>query len=327
MYDERQLYNQIQRNFPLQPRPFQSVADAHGMSEQAVLGLLARDLGAGRISRIGAVFAPNTIGVSTLAALKVEPAWLDHVAARVSAHAAVSHNYARVGHAYNLWFVAGARLRDELDAVLAAIGAEAGQRPLDLMLEREYHIDLGFPLCGKARRPSAPAIAMPARQRLDADDWRLVAALEAGLPLTPRPYHALSRQCDMAPDRILARLSEWQARGVIRRFGAIVRHRRFGYSHNAMCVWDVPDGRVDALGQRLARLSVVNLCYRRPRRLPHWPYNLFAMVHARSEDELRAALALFDQQCGLAAAPRAVLLGSKCYKQRGTRYAGAQVSP
>ncbi len=326
MYDERQLYDHIQRDFPLQPRPFQCVAQAHGLSEQAVLGLLARDLGAGRVSRIGAVFAPNTIGVSTLAALKVEPAWLDRVAARISANAAVSHNYARHGHAYNLWFVAGARHRAALDAALAAIGAEAGQAPLDLPLEREYHIDLGFPLCSEVRKPSWPTVRMPPLQRLDDDDWRLVAALEAGLPLTPRPYHALSRQCGMPLDRVLARLSQWHACGVIRRFGAILHHRRFGYSHNAMCVWDVPDGRVDALGKRLARLCAVSLCYCRARRLPHWPYNLFAMVHTRSEDELQAALALFDQQCGLAAAPRAVLLGSQCYKQRGTRYAGAQVS-
>ncbi|WP_454725674.1 MULTISPECIES: siroheme decarboxylase subunit beta [Cupriavidus] len=327
MYDEHQLYDCIQRDFPLQPRPFQCVAEAHGLSEQAVLGLLARDLGAGRVSRIGAVFAPNTIGVSTLAALKVAPAWLDRVAARVSASAAVSHNYARQGHAYNLWFVAGARSRAALDAALAAIGAEAGQWPLDLPLEREYHIDLGFPLRGEARKPSWPAVRVPPRPRLDDDDWRLVAALEAGLPLTPRPYHALARQCGMPLDRLLARLSQWHACGIIRRFGAILQHRRFGYSHNAMCVWDVPDGRVDALGTRLARLHAVSLCYRRARRLPHWPYNLFAMVHARGEDELHAALALFDQQCGLAAAPRAVLLGSQCYKQRGTRYAGAQVSP
>ncbi|WP_020203212.1 MULTISPECIES: siroheme decarboxylase subunit beta [Cupriavidus] len=327
MYDERRLYDDIQRDFPLQPRPFQCVAQAHGLSEQAVLGLLARDLGAGRVSRIGAVFAPNTIGVSTLAALKVEPAWLDRVAARVSANAAVSHNYARHGHAYNLWFVAGARHRATLDAALAAIAAETGQRPLDLPLEREYHIDLGFPLRGAAARPAWPAVRMPSRQQLNDDDWRLVAALEAGLPLTPRPYHALARQCGLPLDRVLTRLSQWHACGVIRRFGAILHHRRFGYDSNAMCVWDVPDGRVDALGQRLARLGVVSLCYRRPRRPPHWPYNLFVMVHARSEDELHAALALFDQQCGLAAAPRAVLLGSQCYKQRGTRYAGAPASP
>ncbi|MNT84530.1 hypothetical protein D3C72_2245540 [compost metagenome] len=90
-----------------------------------------------------------------------------------------------------------------------------------------------------------------------------------------------------------------------------------------MCVWDVPDARVDAVGMRLARLPRVTLCYRRVRRLPDWPYNLFAMVHARDPQDLQPALAHIRATAGLDLTPGAVLVGARCYKQRGTRYATA----
>ncbi len=327
MFDEQRFYDHIQRDFPLQPRPYQCAGAAMNLTEHAVLSLLARDVGAGRISRIGAVFAPNVIGASTLAALAVPTADLARVAARVSAYGAVSHNYARSGHAYNLWFVAGARNRAALNAVLASIASDVGQAPLDLPLEREYHIDLGFLLGAGAATRRAGKVQPPAPPQLDEDDWRLVAALETGLPLTPQPYHALALRCGLPWHQALARIDQWHASGVIRRFGAILHHRRFGYGHNAMCVWDVPDNRADAIGTRLSRLAPVSLCYRRTRRSPHWPYNVFAMVHARSDAELRTALELFDRQAGMAAMPGAVLRSGKCYKQRGTRYSAEAALP
>jgi len=326
------LYDGIQRDFPLTERPYQDIAERYGLCEHSLLAMLARDIGDGRISRLGAVFAPNVIGASTLAALAVPPAMLDRVARRVSNDPAVSHNYARGGSDYNLWFVAGARDRGTLDITLEAIAADVGLTPLDLPLEREYHIDLGFPLGGhpgptghrgNQRTPSRPV----PRTDLDAAGWRLVAALEDGLPLALRPYHELARRCGMNADAVIDRLTQWQSSGLVRRFGVVLQHRRFGYGHNAMCVWDVPDGRADAFGLRLTRVPGVNLCYRRSRRLPDWPYNLYAMVHARTDAQLQAALTRFRTECGLGSAPGLVLRGTHCYKQCGTRYASHVALP
>lgn len=319
MFDEQRFYDSIQRDFPIVPRPYQHAGAALDLNEHAVLSLLARDVGAGRVSRIGAVFAPNVIGASTLAALAVPSEVLPKVAARVNAYGAVSHNYARQGHPYNLWFVAGARNREALDRVLANIADDVGQLPLDLPMEREYHIDLGFSMSGAPGAPRGRREPSPVSIDLDEDDWRLVAALEAGLPLTPQPFHALALYSGVPLHRVLARIAQWHASGVIRRFGAILHHRRFGYRHNAMCVWDVPDSRVDAIGTRLARVAPVSLCYRRTRR-PAWPYNLFAMVHARSDAELQSALQHFDSQAGMGALPGRVLRSGTCFKQCGTRY-------
>jgi len=320
MFDEQRFYDRLQRDLPIEPRPFRSAGATMDLSEHAVLSVLARDVGAGRISRIGAVFAPNVIGTSTLAALAVPPSELEEVAARVNAYGAVSHNYARSGHRYNLWFVAGARHRAALDTLLLRIASDVGQMPLDLPMEREYHIDLGFPISGARSRRSRRRMQPPAATPLDDDEWRLVAALETGLPLTPEPFHALARQCGVPLHRVLTRIAQWRASGVIRRFGAILHHRPFGFRHNAMCAWDVPDDCVDKVGIRLAGVAPVNLCYCRTRREPVWRYNLFAMVHARSEPELQAALDLFDREAGMAPMPGVVLRSGTCYRQRGTRY-------
>lgn len=328
MLDEIRLYDRIQHDFPLQARPYQCAAEAFDLSEHTVLSLLARDLGNGRISRIGAIFAPNTIGASTVAALAIPAARFDRVVERINGDPNISQSHAREGHRFNLWFVAGARDRPTLDGVLARIAADVGQKPIDLPLEREYRVDLGLPLTSmrgtRRAKPQPPEILRtPSRPDLDEADWRLAAALESGLTLTPWPYHALARRSGLALTETLRRLANWRNTGVIRRFGAILRHRQFGYTHNAMCVWNVPDARVDAIGMRLAHVPHVTMCFRRPRRLPLWQYNLFAMIYARSQDELNMTLTSFDTIGGLASAPRAVLQASQCFKQRGSRYGGS----
>lgn len=321
MFDETQFYRLVQQDFPLDERPYQSTGRAFDLSEHAVLSLLARDLGNGRISRIGAVFTPDTIGESTVAALSIPSARIERVVERINADPDISQSHTREGHRFNLWFVAGARDRTKLDEVLARIAFDVGQKPLDLPLEREYRADLGVPL--GSERPAIPEVLKtPERPVLDEADWRLAAALESGLTLTPMPYHVLAHRSGLPLSETLTRLARWRDTGVIRRFGVILRHRACGYAHNAMCVWNVPDVRVDAIGMRLAHVPRVSMCFRRARRLPAWQYNLFAMIHARSASELDATLARFDVLGGLGNAPGAVLRAGRCYKQRGSRYGG-----
>jgi DNA-binding Lrp family transcriptional regulator len=324
-FDPAALYDRaMQHDFPLVACPYRLWAERLGCTEQALLAQLTRDLDAGRISRIGAVFAPGAIGASTLAALAVDSARLDEVARQISAHPAVSHNYVREGHAYNLWFVAGARDHQQLDAVLHDIAKTTGLTPLNLPMEREFHIDLGFALGLDA--PAAPRLprASVERPKLDDADWRLIAALEEGLALTPRPYDALARRAGITPAAALARLTQWRQSGIIRRLGVVLQHRRLGYTRNLMCVWDWPDDTVDAHGARLAQLPCVNLCYRRARRDADWPYNLFVMLHPR---DVRQAELSLQQLAQAGAAPHRVLPSRTCYKQRGMRYAVAESGP
>jgi DNA-binding Lrp family transcriptional regulator len=321
---EHRLLNDFQRLFPLVPQPYAVLAEAIGTDERAVIEAYARLRDAGALSRIGAVFRPGAIGASTLAAMAVPAERLEAVAAIVSAFPGVNHNYERE-HRLNLWFVAAAPGEAALDALLARIGALTGIEVLKLPLVEEYHIDLGFPLDG-GESPRTPRAKRTSRVSLGAADRRLVAALEDGLALEPRPYAALGRRAALTEQAVIDRLERWQAEGLVRRFGVVVRHHELGWRANAMAVWDVPDDVVTAHGRRLARAAGVTLAYRRARALPGWPYNLFCMVHGTERGEVQARIQALGRECGLEAFPHAVLFSRTRFKQTGPRYSAASAA-
>ena len=154
-------------------------------------------------------------------------------------------------------------------------------------------------------------------------DRRLLGALEDGLALAARPYARLAAALGLSEADVIARLKRLIAEGVIRRFGVIVRHRELGYRANAMVVWDVPDETVSETGRALAALPYITLCYRRPRRPPAWPYNLFCMIHGRDRAAVEALIEEATRHAGLTERPRAVLFSRRRFKQRGARYGAA----
>lgn len=311
---EFRLLNEFQRNFPLSDRPFAEVAQRLGSDEATVLATVQRLQQEGAISRIGAVFAPRSIGASTLAALAVPPVRLDEVAAQVSAHAGVNHNYERE-HRYNLWFVATAADEAALAVLLDDIQDQTGLPPIALPLVEEFHIDLGFDLIHGGK--TAPAARRCERRETSGQDRSLIAALQPGLPLVAEPYAALATQVGMEKSALAGRLQDWLADGCIKRFGVVVRHHELGYRANAMVVFDVPDGEVAAVGSRLAREPGVTLCYRRARDLPHWSKNLYCMVHGRSREDV---VPVIERLCALAGYPCEALFSVRRFKQCGAKY-------
>ena len=151
-------------------------------------------------------------------------------------------------------------------------------------------------------------------------DLDLLAALQDGLPLVDRPYARIAAELGVGEDDVLERLAVLQDNGTVSRFGVVVSHRELGYRANAMVVWDVPDERVDECGRCLAALPFVTLSYRRPRRLPDWPYNLFCMIHGRDRSQVLAEVEAATREAGLGGRKRAVLFSRRCFKQRGARY-------
>ena len=142
---ERRLLSDFQHDFPLSPTPYADIAHELGVSEAEVLEALTRLKKQGAVSRVGAVLRPNTVGVSTLAAMAVPNAELETVAALVSAYPEVNHNYERE-HTLNLWFVVTAPDSERLQQVLNEISTRSGYAVLPFPLLEDYHIDLGFDL-------------------------------------------------------------------------------------------------------------------------------------------------------------------------------------
>ncbi len=155
---------------------------------------------------------------------------------------------------------------------------------------------------------------------LDDIDRQLVLVTQQGLPLDPRPYHVIAAQLGLSAEEVMQRLRCMQASGVIRRIAAVPNHYALGYRGNGMTVWDVPDEHIDELGQRVGALEFVSHCYHRPRHLPDWPYNLFAMVHAPSRDEAQQLVEKIAALLGEHDRGHSVLFSSRILKKTGLRF-------
>lgn len=162
---------------------------------------------------------------------------------------------------------------------------------------------------------------------LDSLDCDLIDTLSDGLPLSPRPYQEIGRSLGLSEAGTIARIETLRRRGVIKRFGIIVRHRELGYRANAMVVWDIPDTRVGEIGTRLGACSAVSLCYRRPRRPPNWNYNLFCMLHGKERRTVLDLVQDISRDLGLEVFEHQVLFSQRRFKQCGARFGLGQRYP
>lgn len=156
---------------------------------------------------------------------------------------------------------------------------------------------------------------------LDAIDRRLVIATQNGLPLVVRPYRSIADAIGIGEAEVIARFKRLLDVGAIRRIGAIPNHYALGLTANGMAVWDVADESVDEIGSRVGALEFVTHCYERPRHMPLWPYNLFAMVHGRSRDEVLEKIARITDLIGAASRGHDVLFSTRILKKSGLRIA------
>jgi DNA-binding Lrp family transcriptional regulator len=157
---------------------------------------------------------------------------------------------------------------------------------------------------------------------MDEIDRQIILATQSGLPLEPQPYHAVARQVGVSPEEVMARMRRMLETGMIRRIGAVPNHYALGYKANGMTVWDVPDEQVDELGERVGVLDFVSHCYQRPRHLPEWPYNFFAMVHGHDKPEVEAQVRQIAELLGDADRGHDILYSTRILKKTGLRIGG-----
>ena len=148
----------------------------------------------------------------------------------------------------------------------------------------------------------------------------IIHAIQDGIPLAPRPFALIANELGSDEETVIEIVRDLQTRGVIKRFGVVVHHRNLGFRANAMVVWDVPDESVCITAKRLTEDPAVTLCYRRPRRLPSWPYNLFCMVHGRDRSSVLEKISELRRVAGIYELPYSILFSRRRFKQRGARY-------
>ncbi len=318
---DRRLLDQLQESLPLRPRPFATLGQVLGLSEDEVLSRTVALKAEGIIRHIGPIFSSRRLGYhSTLAAFHVPPGRLEQVAAQVSRHPGVSHNYAR-NHHYNLWFTLTLPPDQDLGDDIARLAAEAGvDDVLNLPSLRRFKLGVHFSMSG--RQGPAPADAPPPDRSRPAEltdfERDVVRALQTDLPLVARPFQGAAADLGVTEETLLQTARDLDRRGVMRRFSVVLQHRRAGFTANGMACWVVPEARVKAAGQAAAAFSAVSHCYQRPAFPPRWPYNLFTMVHGRTRDEVEGIVEDIHREIG--PLEHTILYSVQEFKKQRVRY-------
>jgi DNA-binding Lrp family transcriptional regulator len=154
---------------------------------------------------------------------------------------------------------------------------------------------------------------------MDEIDRQLVKLTQSGLPLVPEPYQQLAEQLSIETEEVMRRFQNMKQQGIIRRIAAVPNHYKLGYRYNGMTVWNVEDSQIDSLGQQVGRLDFVSHCYQRPRHLPDWPYNLFAMVHSRTPQGVEEQVKTIAMLLGEFLYAHEILYSRKILKKTGLR--------
>ena len=296
---DARLIDDYQSGFPVAERPFRVIGEELGIDEDEALDRVEHLRERGVFRRFGAVLNPPVIGSSTLAAVSAPAERFEEIAEVINGYRQVNHNYRR-DHEWNQWFVVTAASRETRDRILAEIEERTGREVLNLPMLTDYYIDLEFPVWNDdafARESldstdaGATRISEDATGDLSDLDRRLLVEIQDGFPLTATPYRDVAEAVDADVSDVLAAIERLLADGCIKRIGCVVNHIVTGFRNNCMVVWDVPDDRLDELGESVGELPYVTLCYHRPRRREqNWEYNLFTMVHGREAEAVDAKI-------------------------------------
>lgn len=319
--DDAAMLVALQRGIPLCARPFEELSRELGCGEADLLACLARKRAAGTVRRFGAVFDTRRLGYrSALCAAAVPAEALDAAAAKLTPLAGVTHCYVREAPSGpppgtpNLWFTLSYPA-DIFPAMADEAAARLGPHALHVLpATRRYKVDVVFGAATRAREEDvADGDDLPP---VTARDRAVIGALQGDTEARPDFFAALAGRLGMKEWDLLSTLEIWRRKGRLKRIGLLLHHRNAGWSANGMCCWRVA-GDTTAAGRALAARGEVTHCYERPE-APNFPYNLFAMVHARAAAEANAQFASLSAEVNRvvgAAVPAVMLLSTREYKK------------
>ena len=303
---DKEILNYIQREFPLEREPFAAIGREIGLAQDEVIRRI-ETLKRGKVIRqISAIFDTRVLGYhSSLVAAKIPPEKLNSGAKAINSHPGVSHNYER-NNELNLWYTVAVPPDSRLGLegtvnVLHEISGAEKTRILPTLKLFKIGVTLDMNM-GATAKKEAPAYGEDDRAAADKnvseDDKAAIRALQEDIPLTPRPFDLWGEQVGLSPDELLERAYDLRERRIMRRFSAVLYHRKAGFKANGMGVWQVPEDRVEEVGQMFAQYQAVSHCYERPT-YEDWPYNIFSMVHGRSVEECETVLEAMADETGV----------------------------
>ena len=321
---DQELLNTIQTEFPLVSRPFAALGEKLDLTEDEVLDRYRRLKEERIIRQVSAIFDTRKLGYrSSLVASAVDEDRVDEAAEIINAHPGISHNYRR-DHEFNLWWTVAVPPTESLETHVNALHRLMGAtstRILPTLKLYKIGVDLDVSdTRSMAAQSKIPAYKDTARtaEDLTEEERGYVLELQEDIVAEAQPFAAMAARLGTSEDAVVKAAHDLIDEGLMRRYAAVLNHRRAGFGANGMSVWRVPDEMdVDELGYKLAGYAAVSHCYRRPT-YPDWPYALFGMIHGTSKTRVEEAVEDIRRRTGLD--DHQILYSTKEYKKVRVRF-------
>ncbi len=319
---DKAILNLIQWDFPLVDKPFAEIGKRLNISEDEAMRRIGAMKESGIIRQINAIFDTRRLGYkSALVAMSIEPNKLAYVASEVNKHPGVSHNYER-NHEYNLWFTIAVPPEGSVQLDLEKFAKLDGVLKYRILPTLKlYKIGVRLDMVNDDPESPQPTDKPKNVDKIPFapgdDDKEFIRELQKDIAMVREPFAEPAKRLGMSVEDLFARAKEYERIGVMRRFAAILRHRDAGFMANGMIVWRVAEDRIDEVGMRLAEFPQVSHCYRRPV-YQDWPYNLFSMVHARTDEACRKMAQEMSKHVGIT--DYRVLFSLREFKKERVKY-------
>ena len=324
---DRNLLNILQSSFPLTEEPFREIGERAGLSEDDAIARVTALKETNVVRQISAIFDTRRLGYKTvLVAMRLSPERLDSAAQTINEHPGVSHNYSRNGP-FNLWFTVAVPPNESLEETVEDMAERTGAEVFRMMPTiRFFKIGVNLDMVNK--EGASKEYYSPDGFTGGADGWNrveiltdfeieVVRELQEDLPLVSRPFTPMADRLGITTRELFGTADDLRGRGVMRRFSAVLHHRRAGFKANAMGVWRVPQGRAVEVGNTMAKSPWVSHCYERPT-FPDWKYTHFTMIHATSREKCEDVARDISEATGVT--DYMLLYSNREYKKTRVRY-------
>jgi DNA-binding Lrp family transcriptional regulator len=289
---KNEILSRIQKQFPLVAKPFEAIAHELNISEDKVLHILQQEKKDGIIRQTSAIFDTKRLGyTSSLVAFKVSEQNIDDAVMIINSHPGISHNYER-NHDFNIWFTLGVPPNSTLGLEKTVeIIAKLTQAQEYIMLPtlKLFKINVKLDTTGNDEKKEKVKRVVHTQIDLTPLHHKIIQLAQYDIEMVSEPFAHMIQEIGIDYETFFSILAELQEAGVMRRFASILNHRKAGFGANAMVVWDVDETNGEQIGADAAAFSAVSHCYLRPK-YTNWPFNLFTMVHGKSNEETNAII-------------------------------------
>jgi len=286
---DKELLNEIQWTFPLVTRPFDAIAKKFDTTPEIIKEKLTHLKEIGVLRQLSAIFDTRKLGyTSSLVAMEIESDKLNHVANQINRHPGVSHNYER-DHNFNLWFTLAVPPGTDFKTELEKFNVLPGIKKVRMLPTIQFFkIGVKLDMVDGKKREIAPTEEKKEIKNIQfiptEQDKNFIRELQKDMEIIDEPFIKAAKNLGVTEEELFEKMKYYETIGVLRRFAAILRHRKVGFTANGMIVWKVPQDRIKSVGETLGSFPQISHCYERPT-YEDWPYNVFSMIHCKTHDE------------------------------------------